>query len=300
MPVSIVIPTYNRPKALNRLLQSINKSEYQGDIETIVVDGTGLLEKDLIEHSIDELITGDREYSLAECRNIGMKKSSYEYIFIIDDDNVVDDFCICELITAIRSSQDIGAAAPFMYYLEEPDRIWCGGVVRDDRTTLTNFIAKDDKNSKKYDGKTFNVDDAPNAVMLDKSVIDEIGYHNSSRFPIEFEHCELLERAKQAGYQIVSVADANVYHSISVNQKPRYENSKRMYYRARNRILFQRQFRDGLNIYVFFAFLPILTVGYLYKFFRYSDHPVQISYIFLIGTFDGLRDRDSYVYEENL
>lgn len=289
MSVSVIIPTYDRPEMLNRLIESVNTSDYEGEIEVIVVDGLGTLTPNDVESGVDELINKDSDTSLAECRNAGMRAASKDYYLIIDDDNTVGSSCISTLVRSLNSSPTVGAVSPFMYYYKEPDRIWCGGVIRDYRLSTTKYIANGVKDIGQFEGEIFQVDDAPNAVMLDGDIVSSVGYHNSSLFPIEYEHCELMERIQSEGYDIRAIADAKVYHDIPINEPPRFNDSERMYFRARNRILFQYMFSERHEWWMFAMLLPVLTSVYIYKFFKYSDLPTVVSKSYLAGTSDAIK-----------
>lgn len=287
--VSVVIPTYDREYMLKRLIMSVHNSDYpQSKIEFVIVDGWGnLKQNELPIRSTDTLVDASND-SLAKCRNIGMKESTGEFILIIDDDNVIEADTISHLVSAINQGDNIGAAAPFQYYLSNKELIWCGGCRRSKKTTLSTFIGHNTMDKGQYSG-TFDIDDAPNAIIIKADVIQSVGLHQDIKYPIEFEHCEYFRRVKKRGYRIVSSTEAKVYHDISPNEPPRFDNKDRMYQRAKNRIYYQKEFESCINIMIFYLFLPLLVCGYIYKFFRYSESPFVISRAYLKGTIDGLR-----------
>jgi len=94
--VSIVIPTYGRPKYLERALNSVLNQSYEF-IEVIVVDdnnpgtperiATEKLMKGFIEKKDIKYIQHEKNINGSAARNTGLKASSGEYITFLDDDD---------------------------------------------------------------------------------------------------------------------------------------------------------------------------------------------------------------------
>lgn len=94
--VSIIIPTYNWPKALNLCLQSVQAQSVLPDEIIIADDGsqqdTSNLVKDIHNKSSIPIIhvwQEDKGFRLAEIRNKAIAKSSKEYIIQIDGDVIL-------------------------------------------------------------------------------------------------------------------------------------------------------------------------------------------------------------------
>ncbi|MBU5689296.1 MAG: glycosyltransferase family 2 protein, partial [Candidatus Aenigmarchaeota archaeon] len=122
--VSVVIPTYNRKEMLIRLIKSIKKSTYK-NLEIIVVDDAstdGTYEEIKRKFPDVKIVRNEKNLLLAASRNIGIKNSKGKYIFLIDDDNVVDKNCIYELVKSMENDKNIGIVGPIMYYYSDPKR----------------------------------------------------------------------------------------------------------------------------------------------------------------------------------
>ena len=103
--LSVVIPTKNRPHFLERLVTSfINFTEY---IQLIVVDDGSDSVVALQNQKICEQISSccytyvPISKGAAAARNIGMAKSSCEYIWFIDDDDQVSSKTISDVLKAL-------------------------------------------------------------------------------------------------------------------------------------------------------------------------------------------------------
>ena len=102
--LSIIIPTYNREKLLNRCLESLDFS--QKNVEIIVVDdGSKFKVKDKFKNykkkiKFYRIDNSGRTYALF----YGIKKANSHYIMVLDDDDYFnsDDF-LENLVSEIKS-----------------------------------------------------------------------------------------------------------------------------------------------------------------------------------------------------
>ena len=88
--ISIIIPTYNRPKLLKKAIESIVNQTYK-NIEIIVVDDNSSMDNKVIIDSFDFPIIYfkfDKNQGGNACRNKGVELSRGEYIAFLDDDDV--------------------------------------------------------------------------------------------------------------------------------------------------------------------------------------------------------------------
>ena len=90
---SVVIPTLDRPGDLERCLSSIEKLN-RGFDEIIIVDqGDAATTRRVVDNHAHLNVQIHRQgpRSAARARNLGVKESSGEFIFFIDDDTVLDE-----------------------------------------------------------------------------------------------------------------------------------------------------------------------------------------------------------------
>ena len=244
--VSVVIPTHNRKEILTRLIRSLFESNYPKDkLEIIVVDdastdGTYEHIKRLFPQV--KVIRNDKEKLLAESRNVGVRASKGKYVFLIDDDNVVDKNSIKELVEFMEKNPEVGVAGPIMYFLRDSTRIWCAGVKRSYWTTVTKLIGFNTRDNGQY-REPYESEDFPNAFMIRKEIFEKIGLFNSSLFPIHYDEGDFCQRVRKAGYRVMVVPTAKVWHDISLPSQSKasllhLKSPTRVYYAVRNRILF--------------------------------------------------------------
>lgn len=86
---SIITPTFNRPKFLQRAINSVAKQEFN-DLEYIVInDGSSLIYDEALTQSasISKYIYSKKTAGVAHSRNIGILEASGEWIVFLDDDD---------------------------------------------------------------------------------------------------------------------------------------------------------------------------------------------------------------------
>ena len=93
IPLSIVVPVYNRPGELRELLQSISQQEYQDPLEVVVVeDGSELTAEEVVGSFSDKLeITYLKKPNTGPgaSRNDGMERAKFDYFVILDSDCIL-------------------------------------------------------------------------------------------------------------------------------------------------------------------------------------------------------------------
>ena len=111
--LSIIIPHYNRPKLLKRLLESILE-EYCNDTEIIVIDDNSTIDVDLYE-SCKEIyservyfLTNDtNKNSAGTCRNIGINKSKGKWLLFCDSDDYLLEGWYTKVSQFFESKNDV-------------------------------------------------------------------------------------------------------------------------------------------------------------------------------------------------
>src|SRR3989454_7339452 len=274
--VSVVVPTHNRKSAVTRCVESILRSNYPR-IEVIVVDDAstdGTFQHLSALFPDVELIRFEQEQMVSGSRNAGCKHAKGEFVFLVDDDNVVHPDAIVELVKAMSDNPHAGIAGPIMYYLHQPEQVWCSGVSRNSLTSITRFsIEKPDGSENCYP-----TDDIPNAFMVRKRVFDEVGDFDQVGFVQHLAEADFSTRAARKGYEAIMVPKATVWHDVPVRTWPyrgtrnlHMSSSERAYHVARSRILFMRKYTSPWRFVLFtVAFLPLIALAHIVMIFQDS------------------------------
>jgi glycosyltransferase involved in cell wall biosynthesis len=206
MKVSIAIPTYNRKNKLKRLLNSISESTFK-DYEIIVTDdastdGTESMIKE--EYPYVKYIKHEKPTLVAKSRNDAIEASEGDYIFFIDDDNVIERNTIEELVRYIESHEEVGTVAPVTCYYSSPDKVMYAGAIlsRFMRRTISLYSGFP---CKSLDGKVVEVDMFANSYMFRKEAIKKAGLIPWRRIPWNGEDGYLQYKIKKLGYKNVTL-----------------------------------------------------------------------------------------------
>jgi GT2 family glycosyltransferase len=294
--VSVVIPTHDRRQKVGRLIQSVLDSDYpMGKMEVIVVDGkssdgTG----DFIEASFPQvkLIRMEKDLHVSGSRNMGIDSSSGRYIFLIDDDNVIDRGCIGALVQTMENDPRLGEAMPLMYSYSERDRIWCSGVSRDMITSITSL-----NGGKAGGSRLIDTRDCPNAFMIRREAIMKTGAFDQENFPFHYEEADLGERMRRAGYSIVCDTKARLWHDsdlMGIGNSRLVQSDSRAFHSARNRMVFHRKYSAWWQFVPFIlVFYPLISAYYIgVIFFKSGGNPGQKAgkaWAYARGALSGIR-----------
>lgn len=300
--VSVVIPTHNRKAKLMRLIESLQKSSYpQRLMEIIVVDDVssdGTAEAVASRFPSVSLIRNPRELLLAGSRNAGIRRSSGDYVFLIDDDNVVDPDCVRELVSCMESDRSLGVVMPIMYLWSDRGSVWCAGVERDMLTSRTRF--KNSRNCRgegcKFTGMVESAD-FPNAFMLARATVANVGLLDEASFPIHYDEADYGERVRRAGYRVVCNTLARIWHDPvdPGTSLPKLVMSElRCYYTARNKIVFHRKYSAWWQFLLFMMlFNPAFAAVFLHKILANGPTAPAVRFrlaaSYLRGLADGLK-----------
>jgi hypothetical protein len=278
------------------------KSDYK-NLEIIVVDDASTddaLEEVRAVSADFRLVRNNKERLLAGSRNVGIVSSRGEFIFLVDDDNVVAEDTISELVKTMHSDCSIGVAGPVAYYMADPQRVWCGRVKRSYVTSRTVFCERN-MNHLKFDGAVLESDDFPNAFMIRRSLVDKVGFFDEVNFPIHYDEADFCNRVRQAGFRVVLVPTARVWHDIPLPtgricgaRRFSIHTVERAFYAARNRLLFHRKYSMRCKFVMFLAlFMPFVSAVYLQTILADPGlafrQRLTITKSYIRGTIDGLK-----------
>lgn len=121
MKLSLIIPTYNRPKDIMRLLKNLNLQTKKPD-EVIIVDASDTDEtKILVEQNMKEFTYPVSYYrhekGLTRQRNFGISKAKYEIIGFSDDDSLYAPDFMARIIVIFEGDEtsEIGGASGLIF-----------------------------------------------------------------------------------------------------------------------------------------------------------------------------------------
>jgi len=238
--VSIIILNWNGLADTTECLESLKMIAYP-NYEVIVVDNgsQGDDVKVLRERLGDyiHIIEKDKNYGFAEGCNIGMRyaleKSKPDYILLLNNDTAVDPEFLSELVKAAENDPKIGIAGPKIYSYDQPDKISFIGTKMnwwDVGAPPVNEIDTGQFDELREFDLVIGC-----ALLIKRIVVEKIGLLYGGYFAY-FEEAEWCVRCKKAGYKVIYVPKARIWHKLSSTTSK--INGFYLYYATRNRFLF--------------------------------------------------------------
>ncbi|MEM3449514.1 MAG: glycosyltransferase family 2 protein [Thermoproteota archaeon] len=215
--ISVVILNYNGMRFLETCLNSLLNSTYK-NFEIVIVDNGSkdgsveYLKKNFSNNERIKIIQLGKNYGFAEGNNIGYRYThpNSKFIFFLNNDTEVEEDCLDKIIKKIVRDPSIGAAQPKIRSMREREKIDAvGGVVDYYGRTWHRGSGEYDKGQYDSVSETFYAQGA--AIVVRRNVINEIGLFEPAYF-IYYEETDLCWRIWLAGYRVVVIPEAVVYH----------------------------------------------------------------------------------------
>lgn len=255
MKVSIVILNYNGKNDTLACLDSITKLNRQNfDLDVIVVDNAS---SDNSVVSIKKaypqvtVLKNFENLGFAEGNNIGIRfslKRNADFIFILNNDTVLDKNCIQELLNASEKEKTGGIFGPKIYFsagnefhkgrYKSKDLgkvIWFAGGNIDWANVLASHRGVDQVDEHQYDSISKTSFITGCAMFVRKEVFENIGLFDAKLY-LYYEDVDFSKKAYKKGFDLFFVPKAIVWHK-NAESAGGPGSDLQSYYLTRNRML---------------------------------------------------------------
>ena len=242
--LAVIILNWNGRKLLEQFLPVASRYSITEDADLIVADNGST--DDSVEwvkahHPEVKVLSFSENYGFAEGYNKAIAQTQYKYPILLNSDVEVTEGWTRPLLDFMRRNGDVGALQPkirswkertkFEYagaaggYLDKMGYPYCRG-------RLFDSIEED---RGQYDGKVVDICWASGAALMVRTDIYQKVGGLDARFFAHMEEIDLCCRIHAAGYRVVVVPDAMVFHvgGASLSQG----NPKKTYLNFRNNLL---------------------------------------------------------------
>lgn len=220
MNVAVLLLNWNTAEYTLNCIESLFDGTIKPDL-IMVIDN---MSKDRSVNNIEnrfttvKLIKNDRNYGFAEGNNIGLRillKEKPNYIWILNNDTIVDKHCLEYLLNEFENNDGISAVTGKIMYPPPNDRkIWYAGANFNFWTLKVKH-----RGALKYDfGQYDKAEDVPFisgcCMLVKRSAFEKIGLFDSNFFAYleDFDWCL---RARKEGLRLRYVPKAIIYHYVS-------------------------------------------------------------------------------------
>ena len=240
--VTVVIPNYNNKELLNNLLISLSSSISLNHI--IIVDNASQDgSADFIKKNYSEIILVENSSNMGFAYAViqGIRLVKTEFVFLLNNDTLVENDTISNLIKTINSSPNIFSVSSKMIQYHNQNLLDDVG----DEYTILGWSKRRGYNQEKTryveDEEVFSA--CAGAALYRRNIFDEIGFFDEN-FESYVEDMDLSFRARLHGYKSYYSSKALVYHYGSATTGSRY-NAFKVKISARN------------NIYLIYKNMPL-------------------------------------------
>ena len=297
--ISVIIPTFNRAEMVCRCVRSILDTEWP-KLEVIVIDDCSPddTETRIKEQFGDKVkyIRNERNSFQAVSRNNGAKIATGDYLFFLDDDNVVDRRIFAEMTQAFSENARLGLVAPMAIHMRpgKNNVIWSLGSdfnrwTSQPKDYCPNLpVAELPESPASYPTSYY-----PNGFMVPRKVFDAVGGFDEKYVQI-FEESDFGWKIGEAGYEEIVLTTARTEHHgflepgcVPELRQLGIEKPYRTYCFARNRLRFARKHFSFLQILsVTLVFAPLSAV--YYGAVALKNKRPDIAWSYLKGTLAGI------------
>lgn len=214
MDLSIIINTINREQMLFALLKSLEKQDFKGSKEVIVVDDCSSKDptQELNKYfGYVKLIRNTTHEYLIKSRNKGWKAACGDIVFFIDDDNeLFDTTMLSRSVATMIADPNLGVLGCRTYYFDEPTTILMGPNKFNKYLGKVNFLCMNKTDPPEYEG-LIDTFDNPNAFFTRLTVLKKTGGF-SPEIVQTYSEADYAEKVRGLGLRVVQDSNAKVYH----------------------------------------------------------------------------------------
>lgn len=197
-----------------------------------------------------EVILNDKNYGFSGGMNIGIQKAldlNAEYIFILNNDTIIDSECVQLLFDTIISHSDAAVSGPAIMYHSNPEKLWqAGGFFNKFKMGVS--VPDKGKKYSEINQITSEVSFLTGcALLVPRKTFQKVGLFDASLF-FYGDDVDYGLRIKKSGLKMLFVPAAKVWHKIediTVDRTTPYV----LYHLARSTVIVLRKNFSGIEKY---------------------------------------------------
>jgi len=288
--VTIIILNWNGKKDTIECVESVRNLSYP-NYEILIVDNgstDGSQEAFRQKYPDITLIENPKNLGFAEGNNIGMRyalKSGSDYILLLNNDTTVDQIFLDELIKWAEMDEKVGILGPKIYFYHEPKRIWFLGANINLWTGRISYIGRNQIDRGQFEDIKEVDYVAGCAILVKREVIEKIGLLDK-RYFFYYEDTDWCARAKKAGYSVIFVPEAKIWHKIGASSG-KIEGFS-LYYSMRNRFLFMKKHSTEIQFLSFLIYFVSVNTLLIITYLIFKQRNPKLLKTFYKGIYDGI------------
>jgi GT2 family glycosyltransferase len=260
--ITIILLNWNNSREAVQCIESILKLNYP-NLKILLVDN-GSTDNSLVEilsayPFVDTLELGEN-LGYAGGNNAGISKAIQEntnWIFLLNNDTVLDNVCLDQLINVAEEDSTIGVVGPMVYHLSEPDIIQSAGGMLDKAWNSYHLLMNQVDTGQFVSPHPVDFISGC-GILIRREVFEQVGMLDE-RFYLYEEETDLCLRATKAGWKIIHVPAAKLWHKgVERNYQPQPYVT---YYMTRNHWLLLKKHHAPFNTWLHALSRTVRTMG---------------------------------------
>jgi hypothetical protein len=207
-----------------------------------------------------QIVNLEKNLGYAGNNNVGIEiamKQGADWVFVLNEDIHLDAGCLAKLVEAGERDPQIGILGPLVYHHSEPTVIQsAGGMLGKHWQSI--HLGKDEPDQGQFDSPHLVEWISGCAILVRREAIEQAGMLDGSFF-IYWEETEWCIRVSRAGWKIVNVPQAHIWHKgVQRNYEPK---PSFIYYGTRNHLRTLQKHEAPLQakFYVWTQYLRTIT-----------------------------------------
>jgi len=285
--VYAVILAWNHVDITLECLESLSKSQYK-NFQIVVIDNgstDGTTETVRRAYSTVEVMRVEVNIGIERAYNMGIEhalKNGAAYVMAMNNDIVVDPEMVTHLVQGIQNHSKAGMVSPKIYhYYDDKTLLWCVGAVWAAFPPRVKMIGYNVPDSVQFqrDLKLSYVTSC--CILMSREALQKAGLFDPAYYFYNNDW-DISARFYGAGYEIWFIADAHIWHKVSMSTQKAEKPDMWWYAMGRSDVRFYLQYKYAWQLAVYTVYFVIREMAKL-KFKR------ALPYLF--GVVEGLADR---------
>lgn len=291
--VHVVTLNWNRREDTLACLASLTALTFTNYRILVVDNGSTDDSVETIEQAYPsvEVLANEQNLGFAAGANVGLRYAldhGAEMIFLVNNDTTVEAGALGELVRAVHAP-NVGMASPKVFYAGAPSVIWSvGGGWNPLLLEMTGGHGRGPDNGR-WSCTIERAVLVGCGLLIRRELLERVGFFDE-RFFMYYEDLDLCLRARRAGYRLLLVPSAKMWHKISISSGGSDSPTER-YHMARSSALF---FRKHARLWRVPLILPYRTASAVKTVTRLLlRRRPDSARAYLLGLRDGLRSDSS-------
>lgn len=219
--VYIIVLSWNGKQDTIDCLQSLQALSYANArillVDNASTDGTVQTIRSLFPNV--EILANQANLRFAGGNNVGVRHAlanNADYVLLLNNDTIVEPDFLTHLIRIAEYDTPVGMVAPKIYYFHQPRLIWFAGGKIEWWKGWISHIGIREVDRGQYDAIREADYLTGCCILVKRQVIDRIGLLDE-RYFLYGEDVDWCLRAKRAGYRLLYVPSAVIWHKLSVS-----------------------------------------------------------------------------------